>query len=92
MTRPAHDHRCADFLERLSRYLDDDLPDAERCAIERHLRDCPCCEEVLESLRFTVMTCHEKGRPALPRDVRQRARVRVAELLRQMPPGKPGAH
>lgn len=83
-----HDHRCADFLERLSRYLDDDLPPAERRAIERHLRDCPCCEDVLESLRFTVTACHEKGRPALPRDVRQRAKARVAELLRQAPQGR----
>ncbi len=90
MNRPDldHDHRCADFLERLSRYLDDDLPEAERCAIEQHLRDCRCCEEVLESLKFTVATCHEKGRPALPREVRQRAKARVAELLRQAPRAK----
>jgi anti-sigma factor RsiW len=85
MTSPDHDHRCADFLERLSRYLDDDLPEAEGRAIERHLRDCPCCEEVFESLKFTVAACHEKGRPALPREVRQRAKARVAELLRQTP-------
>ncbi len=85
MSHPAHDHRCADFLERLSRYLDDDLPDPERLVIERHLRDCPCCEEVLDSLKFTVSICHEKGRPALPRDVRQRARARIAELLHHAP-------
>lgn len=83
-----HDHRCAGFLESLSRYLDDELPAADRQAIERHLRDCPCCEDVLESLRFTVEVCHEKGRPNLPRDVRQRARARVTELLRQHQPAK----
>lgn len=83
-----HDHRCADFLERLSRYLDDDLPETQRRGIERHLRDCPCCEDILESLKFTVTACHEKGRPALPRDVRQRAKARVAELLRQAPQGR----
>jgi anti-sigma factor RsiW len=81
-----HDHRCVDFLERLSRYLDDDLPPASRQTIERHLRDCPCCEEVLESLRQTVAICHEEGRPELPPDVRQRARARVSDLLRQAPP------
>lgn len=80
-----HDHRCADFLERLSRYLDDDVPEAERSAIALHLRDCPCCEEVFESLKFTVTTCHEKGRPALPHEVRKRAKARVTELLRQAP-------
>jgi anti-sigma factor RsiW len=85
-----HDHRCTDFLERLSRYLDDELPEAERSVIEHHLRDCPCCGDVLDSLKFTLTACHEKGRPALPRDVRQRARERVAELLRQAPRRKPG--
>jgi anti-sigma factor RsiW len=83
-----HDHRCADFLERLSRYLDDDLPEAERSAIERHLHDCPCCGDVLDSLKFTLTACHEKGRPTLPRDVRQRARARVNDLLRQVPQKK----
>ncbi len=85
------DHRCADFLERLSRYLDGDLPAQERRAIERHLHDCPCCEDVLDSLKFTLVACHEKGRPALPRDVRRRARARVTELLRQAPRAKTGA-
>jgi anti-sigma factor RsiW len=81
-----HDHRCVGFLERLSRYLDDELPAADRETIERHLRDCPCCEEVLQSLKFTVTICHEEGRPDLPPDVRQRARARVSELLRHVPP------
>ena len=87
MKHPHADHgqRCQDFLERLSMFLDDELSTADRQTIEHHLRDCPCCEEVLASLKFTVATCHEKGRPALPRDVRQRAKARVAELLRQAP-------
>jgi anti-sigma factor RsiW len=76
-----HDHRCQDFLERLSRYLDDELPAPDRRTIETHLRDCPCCEEVLDSLKHTVSLCHEEGRPELPPDVRQRAKARVAELL-----------
>jgi anti-sigma factor RsiW len=80
-----HDHRCVDFLERLSRYLDDDLPVADRQTIEGHLRDCPCCEEVLASHRVTVTVCHEEGRPDLPPDVRQRARARVSELLLHAP-------
>jgi anti-sigma factor RsiW len=78
---PDHAHRCRDFLERLSRYLDNDLPAGDRRSIEQHLSDCPCCEEVLDSLRDTLVLCHEKGRPALPREVRTRARQRVRDLL-----------
>jgi len=82
---PNHDHRCVDFLERLSRYLDDELAAADRRTIERHLRDCPCCEDVLDSLKQTVAICHEEGRPELPPAVRRRARARVSALLRQAP-------
>jgi anti-sigma factor RsiW len=88
MKGPDHDHRCAEFLERLSRYLDDDLPDPQRRVIAQHLRDCPCCEEVLDSLKFTVAICHDEGRPALPRDVKRRAKARIAELLHRAPPLK----
>jgi anti-sigma factor RsiW len=83
-THPEHAHRCRDFLERLSRYLDDDLPAPDRRTIEKHLADCPCCEDVLQSLKDTVTLCHDKGRPALPRDVRSRARQRVKALLADM--------
>ncbi len=93
MIRPSvnRDHQCVDSLERLSRYLDDELVAADRRTIERHLRDCPCCEDVLESLRHTVAICHEEGQPDLPPDVRQRARARVSELLRQAPRRRTGA-
>jgi anti-sigma factor RsiW len=80
-----HDHRCQDFLERLSRYLDDELSASDHRTIERHLRDCPCCEDVLDSLKQTVALCHDEGRPELPANVRQRARARVAELLQRAP-------
>jgi len=80
-SHPEHSERCRDYLERLSRYLDDDLRAADRRAIEKHLNDCPCCEDVLKSLKDTVALCHEKGRPALPRVVRQRARQRVRAVL-----------
>jgi anti-sigma factor RsiW len=86
MTRPSadHDHRCLESLERLSRYLDDELAAEDRRVIEQHLRDCPCCGDVLEGLKHTVALCHEEGRPELPLVVRQRARARVSEL-RQAP-------
>lgn len=82
-----HDHRCRDFIEQLSRYLDDDLLATDRQKVERHLRDCPCCEEFLGSLKHTVAVCHDEGRPELPPDVRLRAMARVADLL-QRPPHK----
>jgi len=77
-------HRCLDFLEQLSRYLDDEVPPARRLTIEKHLAECPCCEDVLRGLEQTVALCHDRGRPALPREVRARARQRVRDLLSGM--------
>ena len=79
-------HRCGDFLEQLSRYLDDDVPEGTRRTIEKHLAECPCCEDVLRGLQETVALCHDRGRPVLPRDVRARARRRVRDLLAGLPP------
>ncbi len=82
------DHRCQAFLERLSMYLDGELAPPDRRTIEKHLRDCPCCEDVLASLKQAVDLCHEE-RPELPEDLRRRAQARMAELLRHSRPGKP---
>ncbi|HEY3382021.1 MAG TPA: zf-HC2 domain-containing protein [Vicinamibacterales bacterium] len=84
ITNPDHG-RCQEFLERLSMYLDNDLNPLDRQAIEQHLRDCPCCEEVLGGLKQTVNLCHDEGQPELPAEIRDRARARVASLLAQPP-------
>lgn len=75
---PGH---CKDLLERISRYLDGELPAAEHARMERHLHECPECVQVLHSLEHTVDLCREEGRPDLPPDLRARALERVHRLL-----------
>jgi anti-sigma factor (TIGR02949 family) len=75
-----HGH-CGDLLERLSRYIDGELPQADREVIEQHLHGCPECEQVLHSLEHTKDLCRAEGRPELPPEVRRRALARVHELL-----------
>ena len=87
-TSSNHQH-CQELLERLSRYIDDELPQADRLRIEQHLRDCPCCEDVLHSLEHTVDICHEEGRPRMPAAVRERALQRVHALLAERPAARP---
>jgi anti-sigma factor (TIGR02949 family) len=79
-----HGH-CKDLLERLSRYLDDELPPQDRSSLEEHLRACPECKQVLHSLEHTVDLCREQGHPDLPPDVRARALQRVHQLLESTP-------
>ena len=75
------ENTCGKLLERLSSYVDGDLPAAERRAMLAHLRRCPCCARLATGLSHTSEICREAGHARLPPAVRARARARVAELL-----------
>lgn len=72
---------CRGHLERMSRYIDGDLDAAERRAITRHIRLCPCCQHFAESLRRTVNACRAARKRRLPAEVRARAKARIEVLL-----------
>ncbi len=42
---------CTNIREKLSAFLDDELPPLERGLIEKHLQTCPSCAEEANSLR-----------------------------------------
>ncbi len=84
-----HTARCRALIERLSRFIDDDLTGAERRAVREHLRRCPCCDDFADSLRRTVRLCQDARRTRLPAEVRARARARVRALLTARVPPKP---
>ena len=53
--------------EQLSAYLDGELAPDERATLERHLTDCPACQEELRQLRATRALLRALPVPALPR-------------------------
>ena len=79
------DDRCRALLEQLSRFLDGDLTPAQRRAVSLHLRRCPCCQTMADSLQHTVEVCRKAGGARLPADVRSRAKARIATLLASGP-------
>jgi anti-sigma factor RsiW len=82
--------RCRQLLEQVSRYIDGDLTAAERRSVSRHLRACPCCQSMADSLQHAVELCHKAGASRLPAQVRARARARIATLLSSGPaPARP---
>ena len=53
------------WTDRLSEYLDGELPAEERRAVEAHLRDCPACRTTVDELRRVVTRAHTAvDRPA----------------------------
>ena len=58
------------FLEMLSDYLDGELPEVERIALEAHLQGCDSCTEELESLRATVQMLRRMPEIEAPRSFR----------------------
>ena len=83
MRRPATRATAHDrtLLERLSAYLDGDLPAKECDAIARHAETCPRCARVLADLKRTTGLCREAAKKPLPAAVRDRARARIRQLM-----------
>jgi anti-sigma factor RsiW len=78
---PVRSDRCRELLVRVSRYVDGDLGGVERRALTAHLRRCPCCSSMAESLKHTVCLCRDASATRLPPAVRARAKARVEALL-----------
>jgi len=65
---------CREVFERLSEYLDGELPPDLCERVEQHMGGCAPCEAFLESLRRTVRLVATVDAPALPDDLRDAVR------------------
>ena len=66
---------CQDCLDKLDRYLDRELTDAEVEEVKRHLGDCPPCEDLYQlqvNLKRLVKVCCDQG--TAPEHLRSRLR------------------
>ncbi|WP_062201121.1 mycothiol system anti-sigma-R factor [Demequina salsinemoris] len=76
-----HDHKaeCAEALDRLFEYIDNELPDDELIRIGEHLRSCPPCEaehRINEKIKGMV---HATGGEVAPDDLRSRVLATLRE-------------
>ena len=63
---------CQEFVELVTAYLEDALPDGQRAAFEEHLRLCPGCEHYLAQFRHTIQLLGELPQAALSAPGRRR--------------------
>ena len=45
---------CRAFVDLVTEYLDDVMPQAERARFEQHLQECPHCRRYLAQIRMTI--------------------------------------
>lgn len=67
---------CKELIEFLYRYVDGELPDAQRAEFDRHMAMCGPCKRYLETYRETIrlsraaMCCGEEA-PKMPEEMVQ---------------------
>jgi predicted anti-sigma-YlaC factor YlaD len=64
--------KCKEMLAALSDFIDGDLEDRLCAEIEAHMRNCPDCEAMVDTLRKTVLLYRTYGQEEVPADVQSR--------------------
>ena len=72
---------CAKYFKRISEYLDGELDEQISRKIDRHLQDCPECQDCIDSLRISIQLCKEAGKEEMPADVRERLRSMLRDCI-----------
>jgi mycothiol system anti-sigma-R factor len=74
------DESCADFLERIVYFLDNELDEADVADVRVHLDECAPCLQNYDLQRtvkaMVARSCHETA----PESLRQRVRVQIQEI------------
>ncbi len=65
-------HDCSETLEELYSFLDGQLTDAKRAAIEQHLDDCPPCFEAYDFEAEIREYISQRCREQVPDDLKRR--------------------
>jgi len=79
MTKP----NCQEVFERLSEYIDGEMPDDLCVVLEGHIRDCAPCVEFVESLRKAKRLCREFKAAEEPGALDPAAREQMLKALRR---------
>ena len=75
--------RCKDMLGALSDYIDGELEERLCAEIDEHMKECPDCRIVVDTLRKTVLLYRTHGQAEIPQDVLSRVHLALdVESLR----------
>lgn len=79
-----HDHtgeQCADYLERIVYFLDNELDEADCTAVQHHLEECgPCLEKYDLQRTVKSVVARSCSSEAAPTELRQRVMVQIRQV------------
>ena len=78
---------CADFLERIVYFLDNELDEADCSAVRLHLDACNPCLEKYDLQRTVKAVVARSCSEAAPKDLRERVMFRIREVQVQISEG-----
>ena len=61
---------CTDYIQNLCSYVDGEADDSICREIEKHLKDCPECRVMVDTLKKTVILCKEGEKIHFPDELR----------------------
>jgi predicted anti-sigma-YlaC factor YlaD len=76
--------QCKEFCEQLSDYLDGEIGKYECLLIEEHLKECPPCAAIYESLSKTLKLCSQGVTDEVPPDVQARLKSFLREHCKDL--------
>ena len=80
----ATDVECADYLERIVYFLDNELDDADCNAVRLHLDSCNPCLVKYDLQRTVKAVVARSCTEVAPADLRDRVRIRIREVQVQI--------
>ena len=71
---------CADYLERIVYFLDNELDEADCSAVRVHLDECGPCLEKYDLQRTVKSVIARSCSESAPDELRERVRIRIREV------------
>jgi mycothiol system anti-sigma-R factor len=75
-----HDESCADYIERIVYFLDNELDDADIVAVKMHLDACAPCLEKYDLQRTVKSLVARSCSESAPEDLRQRVLYSIRQV------------
>ena len=76
---------CTEYIQNLCSYVDGEAGDFICREIEEHLKDCPECRVMVDTLKKTVVLCKEGEKKQFPPELRAKLKS-VLEKKTHIPP------